>query len=127
MAYQLSWDVPQHVLSLKLSGDIRFQDFVDINRLVHEYLQESDRQIALMVDVSETKTLPGAIEQIKTSQSYLYHANMAWILVIGSSKLLRLTTLLIYNMGRPSLRWFDRIEQAQHFLQSSRFAEFNYG
>ncbi|MBX3064701.1 MAG: hypothetical protein KF726_17090 [Anaerolineae bacterium] len=75
-------------------------------------------QIALVVDITELKQVPTAYSQLKATQTYLSRPELRAVLVAGNNKLLRLMMMLIFNLSKPTLRFFDSVAQALEFAES---------
>jgi hypothetical protein len=122
MPYQISWETPEAVLCLRLLEQVTLQEFVEIDRTITSHLNDSsvDASIALMVDVTETKSVPQSFSELKNSQTYATAANVRlhWILVIGNNRLMRLMMLLTFNLCRPSLRFFDTLVDGTKFIST---------
>ncbi len=121
MPYQIEWEVPQSVLSLRLLDHVTLQEFVEIDRGITDRLDtvSDDARIALMVDTIAAKSVPQAYNDLKASQTYAVRRNaqLEYILVVsGSNKLMRLMMMLTYNLCRPRLQFFDTPAQALFFL-----------
>ena len=119
MAYRVFWRVPHHTLCLELEGDLTLDDFNLINRAIIDHLggETTDRRIALVVDITRPGSIPQAFAQLKASQTYVLRHDLKFILVAGSNKFMRLMMLLTFNLCRPSLRFFDNVDQALTFVQ----------
>lgn len=119
MAYRVFWEVPQGILRLELAGVLSLEDFSQINQTVSEHLgvETSDRRLALLVDTSQLSGMPSSVAQLQVSQKYLLRQDLQFILITGSTKLVRLLLLLTFNLCRASLRFFDNTDQALVFAQ----------
>ncbi len=119
MAHQVFWRVPHQTLCVVLEGDLSIEDFHQLNRKILGELGEesANRCIALIVDITRPGSIPQAFAQLKASQTYVSRRDLKFILVAGSNKFMRLMMLLTFNLCRPSLRFFDTIDQASAFVQ----------
>jgi hypothetical protein len=118
MGYRVFWHVPQQVIYMEIAGDLNLNDFHQINRAVTDLLDDvrSSQNVALLVDITQPGTTPQLFAQLKESQTYLLRRDLKFIVVAGSNKLMRLMMLLTFNLRKPSLRFFDSIDQALKFL-----------
>jgi hypothetical protein len=120
MPYQINWETPEAVLSLRLLDQVTFQEFVEIDRSITAHLNEGspDSAIVLIVDVTQATSVPQSFNELKTSQTYATAANLRlkWILVVSSNRLMRLMMLLTFNLCRPTLRFFDTLVDATKFI-----------
>lgn len=117
MPYQVHWESPDTLLYLKLTGELSFQEFIDIDHEITGYLSRDYRanKVVLLVDVKDAKSVPQTFKELKASQSYAYdyNFNLSHILIVsGGNKLMRLMMMLTYNMCRPSLQFFETPAQA---------------
>ena len=119
MAYELAWQIPNKVLHLNLLDNLSLKTFVEIDGLIHEYLNQCDGSIILIVDASTTRIAPYGIEGIRASQKYLQSHQIERLIVISSNKLNRLAMLLLFNLCRPILQFCDNDDQAQRFINTS--------
>jgi hypothetical protein len=60
------------------------------------------------------------LEQIKASQGYMHNPRLKWILIIGSTKLMRLTMIVIFNLARAYLQFFQTADEAIQYLHRIR-------
>lgn len=121
MPYQIHWEIPESILRVQLQGHVTLEEFMDIDYLVNEALAtlKPEMQISLMVDVNEAHTVPQAFNDLKASQTYARatHSRIKYILIVcGNNKLLRLMMLLVFNLARPSIQFFDTSVQALSFM-----------
>ncbi|GEM_PF-3348275 len=124
MAYKVEWEIPEAVLSLKLSGAVTFDDFVEIDRLINEKIKQLDSQavIKLLVDVTHTSSVPQFYQRLSSTQTYANQMNSPLkhiMIVSGDNKLMRLVMLLVFNLCRPTLLFFKSHDQALAFALSS--------
>lgn len=114
MAYRVFWQTPQQILRIELEGNLSLNDFNQINQAVIDQLgvETANRHMALLIDITRPSTMPQSFKQLRASQTYVSRRDLKSILVVGSNKLARLMLLLMFNLCRPSLRFFDTIDQA---------------
>lgn len=119
MAYRVFWRVARQTLCLELQGDLTVSDFNLINQAVIDHMgNESDKQrITLLIDITRPGKIPQAFAQLKASQTYVLRRDLKFIVVAGTNKFMRLMMMLTFNLCRPSLRFFDTMEQALAFAQ----------
>ncbi|MGQ9909253.1 MAG: hypothetical protein ACUVS2_10510 [Candidatus Flexifilum sp.] len=115
-SYGIGWDRPGKLLRLQMTGDLSVEAFVDIDRQITTHLRAQDEQLILLVDASAASISPYSIEQIRTTQTYLQSPQIERLVVISNNKLNRLTMLLLFNLCRPPLQFYESFEQAQRFL-----------
>ena len=119
MAHRVFWRVPQQILCMELEGIISLDDFIQINQTIVDHLGDEipDRDVALLVDITQPGHPPRSYPQLKASQTYVMRRDLKFILVVGNDKFMRLMTLLTFNLCRPSLMFFDDMDQALRFVQ----------
>lgn len=124
MAYRVFWQVPQQILCVELEGHLSLNEFTQINDAVISHLDQgaATRPFALLVDITRPCTTPRAFEQLRASQTYILRHDMKSIMVVGTDKFMRLMMLLTFNLCRPSLGFFDNIDQALKSAQGTRAA-----
>jgi hypothetical protein len=118
MGYQFSWHVPQRVMYLKLSTETTLQEFEEINKTIMGNLNELKERLCLVIDVTEFKPDALVWDRIRASQLYVTHENLDYALVIGqkTNRLLRLMMLVLFNVSRAGLKFFENLEEANTFL-----------
>ena len=114
--YQVYWDVPGYVLSLKLIDALTLKEFIEIDHLITSYLSTTITRTVIVIDITAAKHMPFPSEQMKASQVYMHHSMLRSLLILGENKLLRLTLLLTFNLARASLQFFDNNEQLDRYL-----------
>ena len=119
MAFRVFWQVPQQVLCIELEGNLNLDNFHQINQMVIECLnsKEVHQPVTLLVDITRPGRIPQAFAQLKESQTYTMRSDLKFIVVAGNDKFRRLMMLLTFNLCRPSLRFFDNLDQGIKFTQ----------
>ena len=120
MTSRVCWYVPQQILYVELKGNLSLEDFNQINQAIISKLDNdvAGHRVAVLVDITQPSHAPRAFEQVRTSQTFLQRHDIRFILVAGNNKLMRLIATLIFNLGKPSLKFFDDVDQALEFAQS---------
>jgi hypothetical protein len=120
MPYRVFWQVPQRILCVELEGSLSSDDFMYINQAVNNHLGDDtpDRPVVLLVDATRPNNLPRTFTQLKDSQTYALRRDLKLILVVSDNKFMRLMSLLIFNLCRPSLMFFDNISTALGYLDA---------
>jgi hypothetical protein len=111
-----------------LEGDLTIADFTKINQSILEHLGEElpDQQVALLVDITRPSRAPRDVAGLRASQHYAMRRDIKFILVAGSDKFMRLMTLLMYNLCRPNLQFFNDTDQAIKFVQWGNILAFKH-
>lgn len=119
MAYRVFWQIPHQIICVELEGNLTLNDFQQINQDILEHLgsENRERPVTLVIDVTRPSTTPQAFAQLNASQTYTLRRDLKFILVVGSNKLMRLMMLLTFNLCKPSLRFFDTIDEVSLFIQ----------
>ncbi len=119
MAYRVYWHIPHQMLCMELEGNLTLDDFQNLDRAILALLgnEAPDRQLMLLVDITRPATTPRDFARLRASQTYLLRFDLKFILVAGSNKLMRLMMLLTFNLCRPSVRFFDNIDEALKIAQ----------
>jgi len=117
MAYQISWMNPPSVLHLKLEGTVKQQDYAEISNSLTKAMDEGSEQIALVIDIIETKGVPFPNENIRAMQTFTRHPHLKWIILVGENKLIRLMLMLTFNISKLNLSAFNTYEQVETYLQ----------
>jgi hypothetical protein len=117
--YRLFWEIPDQVLCLQLDGDLSFNDFRQINQNILEQLgkEDSHRTVALLVDIRRPVRVPTGFAEIRASQTYVMRQDLKFILVVCNDKFMRLMMLLLFNLSKPSLRFFNDMDEVRFIQQ----------
>lgn len=118
MSYEVAWGAQERVLELRLDGEISLDEFRAIEQRISAKLEERPGPITLLVAASSVRISPEAVGRIRASQSYLQGQRIRHIIVVAKDKLARLSLMLIFNLCRPTLRFFDTRDLADHFLKA---------
>jgi hypothetical protein len=120
MTHRIYWRVPNVVLCLELEGNLSPDDFAQINQAIVEHLgpETQTQTVTLLVDITRPGTTPSAFAQLKASQTYTMRRDLNYILVVGRDKFMRLMMLLTFNLCKPSLKFFDDMDQALAFASA---------
>ncbi|MBZ0279343.1 MAG: hypothetical protein K8L97_01300 [Anaerolineae bacterium] len=117
MAHQISWMNPPSVLHLKLEGTVKQQDYIEISRSLIDSLNQGSERIALVIDITNTRTIPFPNEDVRALQTFAYHPYLKWIIIIGENKLIRLMLMLTLNLSKVNLSTFNTYEQVESYLE----------
>jgi hypothetical protein len=128
MAYRVFWHVPDQILYLEVEGNLTLGDFDQINRAIIDLVgtEITERQLALLIDITRPASTPRDFNYLRASQTYLLRPDLKFIMVAGSNKLMRLMMLLVFNLCSPSLRFFDSVDQALKIAQVMSKSRANY-
>jgi len=124
MAFRTYWHTPQQILCIELEGTLSLDDFNHMNQAVWDQLgdEASNQPVALLVDITRPSKMPQAFQYLRESQVYTQRRDLKMILVVGSNKFNRLMMMLTFNLCKPSLWFFDNIEQALALAKRSGLA-----
>jgi hypothetical protein len=103
-------------MHLRLLDQVNLSDFVEINLAVTQSLEVCEPYGILIIDINQTKNLPTAIEQIRSSQHYARDPRLKWLLIVGTNKLVRLTLLVVFHLSWANIQFFNNDAEAQTFL-----------
>lgn len=118
MPYLLTWQIPDKVLCLKLTGQVSLNEFMEISEDIHKWLDEqcNIHKIVLLIDIFEAIQIPRQLSQMTTSQSYAERDEFTSILVVGNSKSLRLILLLTFSTVQTMLYFSNSYEHSAEML-----------
>jgi anti-anti-sigma regulatory factor len=119
MAHKLFWRSSDRVLILTLSGEISLEDFSQVSEDIEVMLKSVSDPLVLMIDATQVRLSKNGLSQIRKSQSYADNKLIEHLFIVASDKIIRLTLLLVFNLSRPVLRFFDRMEQAEYHLRTT--------
>jgi uncharacterized protein YpuA (DUF1002 family) len=117
MTYQLSWYIPDQVISLVLEGQPTIEELHHINHEVVDLLNHQSRQVNILIDAVKLKTGYQTVAQLRDTQKYMDHAHLNWAYVVADTKLNRLITLLAFSVSRAYFMQFDSFHKAELHLK----------
>jgi hypothetical protein len=121
--YELTWYATGDVLRLDLQKGLSQDELRIINQAIVDILNESTRNITLLIDVSEMTAGYGTVNHLRETQRYPDHPRLDAIIVIANNKLNRLITLLAFNLVRAQYIQFDNLETARRYMVRKGFFE----
>lgn len=120
MAHKLAWRATDRVLTLTLSGEISLADFATIGEEINVMLSDVTEPLVLIVDAENVRLSRSGLSQTRTTTpSYLGDRLVEHLLVVTSDKIIRLTLLVVFNLNRSVLRFFDHMDQAEYYLRTA--------
>jgi hypothetical protein len=125
MPYQIEWDEPGSILTLRLIDRVTLDEFDRIDQEIAAHFAEAPESdsFMLIVDTDSASSVPQDFTRLQMSQRYAAGSTpkLRHILVVsGKNRLMRLMMLLIYNLCSPNLRFFDTLDQAHGFVRQVR-------
>ena len=118
MGYQLKWHIPSRVLYLQLGAETTLPEFEEINKSIIGHLNQEKQKLFLIIDVNEFK--PNALiwDRIRASQNYVSHENLEYVLIVGqkANRLIRLMMLVLFNISKAGLKFFESLQEVEGFL-----------
>lgn len=117
MPYEITWSSSGKALYLKLINEVSIESFTEIDSQINTYLRQIVDSVVLVVDATNARVNPYNIERIKPTQTYLQSTKINRIAVISTSKLNRLAMLLLFNLCRPILQFYDSLDQTPAYLE----------
>jgi hypothetical protein len=118
--YQLERNEAHDIVTLKLIGDVSFKEFIDINAMVVDVLNELNDDVILVIDLAQGRNLPFPNGTLKSSQAYAQHPRLNSIIVLTDNKLFRLSMLLMFSAVETRVQFFESLGKAQGYLQNLR-------
>ena len=115
MSYELSWRIPGKVLSLSLSGTYTLEAAEEVNRLINDRLNASQSPLMLLINALEMDR-PYHFERIRALQTYMDHENLKNIYIVAVDNVVKLSLLVIFNLGRARLQLCDNVEKANRLI-----------
>jgi hypothetical protein len=111
------------VLRLDLQGNPSLEEMRTINQSMMDILNESERNLTLLIDVSGMTAGYTTVNHLRNTQTYRDHPNMDAVVVVANNKLNRLITLLAFNLSRAQFVQFESLEIAQRYMVRKGFSE----
>ncbi len=118
MSHKLVWRPTDRVLTLTLTGEVSLMDFVDVSADIDVMLGNVTDPLVLMVNAEDVRLSRSGLSQTRTSSHYMESRLVEHLLVVASDKIVRLTLLVVFNINRPVLRFFDHMDQAEYHLRT---------
>jgi hypothetical protein len=116
MTYELSWYIPDRVLSLGISGKYTLEDARQVNLLILQELDRISKPLILFIDAMGMQR-PDNFQGIRSTQTYMNHQKLKRIVVAANDRVVKLAMMVIFNISRADLTLFDSIEQANTQIQ----------
>ncbi len=119
MPYQLTWQTPDTILHLELTGHVSMEEFIQIDDRVNAYLdkRQTSNQVVLIIDAVGAQRVPQEIAQMKASQTYANRRDVKHLLIVTNKKQIRLIMLLTFNPCQAFLRFADNYEHGNRMLE----------
>lgn len=117
MAHKLAWHMSEEVLLLTLSGNFTNMEAEEVNQTINDELEVGESGRILLIDASDL-IAPVHFESIRRSLTFMNDQHLKSIYVVAGNKLTRLAMLVIFNLGKASLKLFNSVEQADHQLRA---------
>lgn len=117
MPYQFAQTHLAGLLRLELHGHISVGDFQTLNDTVIDYIEHSSGSSYLLMDMSETESLPFYIEQVRASQTFPQHPRLKSIYIVSTNKLHRLAMLVLFSLAPARVHLCDSEVEALRLLQ----------
>jgi hypothetical protein len=121
MAYEIKWNVAGQVVALTLCNHVSLDEMKMINGQVLGMIEQADRKIAILIDMSGLNTGYYTVEHLQATQQYMHHRGVDSIVVVADNKLNRLISLLVFGLARPPVMQFDNVGAAQRQLVDRGF------
>ena len=117
MPIDISWYVPQRVISMRSYGDITIDDTIAANHQLITLFDSGIPLIHTLVDQTELKHFPISLNDLLDSLSVLAHPELGWTVVYGKpNKLADFIGGMIARMARVRYRKFNSKMAAINFL-----------
>lgn len=120
MAHKLAWRASDRVLTLTLTGEISLPDFANISSDIDIMLGSVTEPLVLIVDAENVRLGRSGLSQTRAAPtSYMENRSVEHLLVVTSDKIVRLMLLVVFNVNRSVLRFFDHMDQAEYYLRTA--------
>ena len=119
MSHKLVWRPTDRVLTLTLTGEISLMDFVTVSDDIDVMLGSVTEPLVLIVDAENVRLSRSGLSQARTTPTYMESRLVEHLLIVASDKIIRLTLLVVFNLNRPVLRFFDHMDQAEYYLRTA--------
>lgn len=116
MSYELVWQVPAKVICLTITGTYSIDEAKEANRFIIEMLDESDVFLYLLIDASKMNR-PYNFTQIRAVQTFMNHRKLKHIYVATNDRVVKLSMMVMFNLGRAGLNVYDDVDLANAVLK----------
>lgn len=82
MPYQLSWGIPNHLISYQLYGELTLDEVTQSSLDYLEMLKRSGAEVPTVVDLSRLEKFPTNLHQIVTAVRFKSEDIRGWVLVV---------------------------------------------
>lgn len=119
MTYDLSWQIQDKVIYLRITEKTTFPDYPEINQQILDMLNRVRQAVYLILDLSAIKPTTLPWDQLRLTQRYTEHMWLKHVLIIGNpeDRLLRLMMLVLFNMSTAQLNFYKSLSEARDFLK----------
>lgn len=100
------------ILHLNIYDTLYVDEMLVINEEVTEILNQLDRKIILLMDLSSLNAGYSTADQLRRTQEYVHHLQLDSLIVISKNKLNRLISILAFSLARVPSFQFDNKERA---------------
>lgn len=115
MTYTLNWHIPNKVLLLTLSGDYTVADAQEVDQAILTELRRHTA-LTLLIDAQDMER-PYNFRHIRNSQTYMKNAELHHICAVTDDRLIQLSLMVIFDLGRATFHVFDKIEKTSPIIQ----------
>lgn len=116
MSYKLTWHDPGKVLLLTLTGDYSFAEAKEVNEQMLDYLDSCQQPLRLLIDTIHMSR-PHNFNEIRTAQTFMNHLQLKSITIVTHDRLVKLSMMVIFNMGRAIINLYENMDRAKQMLQ----------
>jgi|GEM_PF-5119455 len=116
MAYELSWDTDNTIIVVKLWDDYTIADSKSLAQQILEILEDAPYPMSLVIDAIQLLP-PRHFTDLRTTQNYMYHDMLERIYIATGNRVVKLSMLMIFNLGNVPFKVYNTLEEAYHALE----------
>jgi len=94
-------------------------DFVNVSDDIDVMLGSVTDPLVLIVDTENVRLSRNGLSQARSTPTYMERRLVEHLLIVANDKIIRLTLLVVFNVNRPVLRFFDHMDQAEYYLRTA--------
>lgn len=119
MHEESNWYIPKRVIYQKLTGDISFDDAIQLGAINLAYLDEGDPPVHFIFDTSEIGSTPLRLNIATDASQWVKHENFGWAVVVGISGFSKFILNVIQNTLGFRMGTANNLDDAVEWLKGN--------
>jgi hypothetical protein len=86
MSYEISWYIPEHVLFVRLTGELDLNDMTAMALDIKMMLQQGSAPVHVIVDDTLGGEPPKSLRELKARMEIVQNTGLGWVVAIGEGE-----------------------------------------